>query len=120
MTRIFSLFSCLAAVLLFGSCIQPASQTYTLEDNNWKLMSISTTSFSAYNMIYDFTGGSTTFTALGTPQGNGFTYTLGGGTITISGASEEGLSDGTYAYSISGSTMIWSLSSVTIYTFSGL
>jgi hypothetical protein len=83
--------------------------TATLEGNPWKANKFrgsgSQIDVSADNWVYTYNNGNGILKANGVVMGNGFTYSINADQITISGASEEYLPDGTYYYWILNNAM---------------
>lgn len=74
-------------------------------------------SWESYQLVYQFSGGIGIFNAMGTYQGNNFSFTLSGDTISLYSSLEEGLYDTNYTYSIDGETMYWRVNSQEIVQF---
>jgi hypothetical protein len=86
-------------------------------EGTWKVLTIDGTDWSSWNDVYALAGGIGSYTADGTPTGDGFTYTVSGNTVTLNGAFEEYLSDGQYTVSIDGNSMTWDHTFASTYVF---
>jgi hypothetical protein len=86
-------------------------------EGRWRLKQVIDTRIPAmaFRLIYTFNDGQGSFEKDGKPSGDGFSYTVASGKITLEGAGGEGLVDAGhderhyshYYYTISGREMSW-------------
>lgn len=95
------LISC-APVTFDSSTTTTTTATVTLEGNSWKASKFRGASLqidvSGNNLVYIFNNGNGVLKTNNVISGDGFTYSINVNQVTISGASEEALPDGTYYY----------------------